>query len=242
MEIKWIRIDKLCSLLEKAMTEKPMPTRNRAQDKDEEATGVLLKEMKVIQSKVDNIEKQLNSKVDGLYGSLEKILKSELKKCVKEIQDNIDLEIGALKSRLDLLEQKLLSSNSSPSNKFDPDVSIIIMGLPYDKEEDLEEKLGKVLEVCCTCEQIPTPTAIERLRARGPGPGVVRVEFASVREKVDVLRGKRNLKSNPEFAKVYVRSAKSHTDRIMEINFKTLLRDLPLGKDFYMAGNGRLIK
>ena len=46
--------------------------------------------MKVIQVKVGNIEKQLNSKVDGLYVSPEKILKVELKKCVKDIQENID--------------------------------------------------------------------------------------------------------------------------------------------------------
>ncbi len=82
----------------------------------------------MIQMKIDNIEKQLNSKVDGLYGSPEKILKGELKKCVKEIQENIDLEIGAMKAHTDQLEEKLKSSNSSTSNKFDPDVSIVIMG------------------------------------------------------------------------------------------------------------------
>lgn len=157
------------------MAEKTISTRNRAQDKDDKdedkETNALLKEMKVIQMKMDHIEKQLNSKVDGLYSSLEKILKGELKKCVKEIQENIDLEISALKSHP------------------------------------------------------------ERLQSRGSGPGVVRAEFASVREKVDILRGKHNLKSNTQFAKVFVRSAKSHTDRIMESNFKTLLRDLPTGKD-----------
>ena len=72
------------------MAEKVKQTRNRAQVKDEEETNLLLKEMKVIPVKVDNIEKQLNSKVDGLYVSPEKILKVELKKCVKDIQDNID--------------------------------------------------------------------------------------------------------------------------------------------------------
>jgi hypothetical protein len=48
------------------MAEKVKQTRNRAQVKDEEETNLLLKEMKVIPVKVDNIEKQLNSKVDGL--------------------------------------------------------------------------------------------------------------------------------------------------------------------------------
>ena len=78
------------------------------------------------------------------------------------------------------------------------------------------------------------------LRTRGPGPGVVRAAFASVREKVDVLRGKHYLKSNTQFAKVCPFSKVSH--QIMESNFKTLLLDLLAGKDFYISGNGRLIK
>jgi hypothetical protein len=44
------------------------------------------------------------------------------------------------------------------------------------------------------------------------------------------------------FKRVFVQSAKSHTDRIMESKFKMLLRDLPVGKDLYVSGNGRLIK
>ena len=45
----------------------------RAQDKDkdkDEETNMLLKEMK--STKMDNIEKQFSSKVDSVYGSLEK--------------------------------------------------------------------------------------------------------------------------------------------------------------------------
>ena len=37
---------------------------------------------------------------------------------------------------------------------------------------------------------------------------------------------------------MFVQSAKSHTDRIMELNFKMFLRDLPVGKDLYVAGTG----
>lgn len=39
--------------------------------------------------------------------------------------------------------------------------------------------------------------------------------------------------------KGYVR--KSHTDRIIASNFKTLLQDLVAGKVFYISGNGKLI-
>lgn len=47
------------------MSEKPRQTRTREQDKDEdkdeEETGALLKELKVIQSKMDNISTQYST-------------------------------------------------------------------------------------------------------------------------------------------------------------------------------------
>lgn len=215
----------------------------RGQDKDEDKeTNVLLKEMKLLSTKMDNIEKQFSSKVDSVYGSLEKMMKAELKKSVKEIRENIDLEIGILKSRLDSLEEKIQTTSSKPSDKFDPDVSIVILGLAYDEGEDLNGKVRELLESGLECEPAPEIAAVLRMRARGPGPGVVKVAFANVEDKVAVLRCKQRLKSNTQFKRVYLRSAKSHTDRILEFNFKTLLQEIPAGKGFYIAGNGRLMK
>lgn len=87
-----------------------------------------------------------------------------------------------------------------------------------------------------------TLVALERLRARGPGAGVVKVAFASAKEKVTVLRGKLNLKSKDKFKKVFIRTLKSHTERVMEENFKVLLHDLPIGSDYFVSGNGRILR
>lgn len=157
---------------------------------------------------------------------LEKIMKAELKKSVKEIQENIDLEIGILKSRLDSLEEKIQTTCSKPSDKFDPDVSIVILGLAHDEGEDLNGKVRELLESGLECEPVPEIAAVLRMRARGPGPGVVKVAFANVEDKVAVLRCKQRLKSNTQFKRVYLGSAKSHTDRILEFNFKTLLQEI----------------
>ena len=49
--------------------------RRRAQDKDKDEdkeTHVLLKEMKLLSTKMNNIEKLFSCKVDSMYGSLEK--------------------------------------------------------------------------------------------------------------------------------------------------------------------------
>ncbi|KAK7913157.1 hypothetical protein WMY93_013368 [Mugilogobius chulae] len=220
------------------MTEKAIVTRNRAPDnKEDGGMQTILKEIRVVTSKLDNVEQQLTSKVDGLQMSLEKTLKEELQK----LKDNFDSEIGSLKARMEQLEEKI-KSHQRTSDTFDPDLSVVVMGLPYQENENLTEKIKDVIENGCACDQEVTLVALERLRARGPGPGVVKVAFASVREKVAVLRGKANLKSNDKFRKVYIRTAKSHTDRVMEENFKVLLRDLPNGKDYYVSGNGKLLR
>ena len=84
---------------------------------------------------MDNIEKQFSSNVDSMYGSLEKMMKVKLKKSVKEIRENIDLEIGILKSWVDSLEEKIQTTSSKPADKFDPYVSIVILGLAYEEGE-----------------------------------------------------------------------------------------------------------
>ena len=92
------------------------------------------------------------------------------------------------------------------------------------------------------CEPAPEIAAELRMRAREPCPGVVKVAFDNVEDKVAVLRCKQRLKTNTQFKKVYLRAAKSHTDWILESNFKMLLQVIPAGKDFYIAGNERLMK
>lgn len=45
-----------------------------------------------------------------------------------------------------------------------------------------------------------------------------------------------------DYNKVFLRSAKSHTDHLIELNFKTLLREIPGGKDYFVMGSGRVMK
>ena len=41
---------------------------------------------------------------------------------------------------------------------------------------------------------------------------------------------------------MYLHSSKSHTDRLIETNFKTLLHEIPNGNSYRLAGNGRILK
>lgn len=69
--------------------------------------------------------------------------------------------------------------------------------------------------------------------------------FEQISAPITMLCGKHNPKSNQQFKKAYVQLTKSHTNCIMESNCKALLlltTYLPAGKDFFISGNGRLIK
>lgn len=71
------------------------------------------------------------------------------------------------------------------SRQFDQDVSLMIMGLPYEDNEDLMTIVKNVRA---------EPVAVERIRTRGGKPGLVKVELRSVEESLAELR--RKLKDN----------------------------------------------
>ena len=185
------------------------------------------------------ISKELNSKVDRLEATLQKSqnqLLSELAKQSKEIRAHMDLEIGRLEARIDTIEVKLNADTKVSKARFDPDTSIIIAGLPEEDNEDIQHKVLQLISKGLGCETVPVAT--ERMRAHGRTGGLA--EFSSVQEKITILRKKQQLREHQEFSRVYIRSAKSHTDRLIETNFKTLLKEFPGGSEFYVAGNGRL--
>ena len=236
-------------------------TRQRGRNKDtevESGDSAVMEELKALNAKMDRMqatmdkqEKQQNKKIDSLKGTLEKLIsdsqatfKKALESAVKEMNTNLDLEVGIMCARMEKIEQRIESGAgaTTPSKRFDPDVSLIIAGLPQSDGEDLAALVTDLLHTGLECDPIPELVAVERIRARGSQPGLVKVELLSTLEKVDVLRRKSKLKNNDAFEKVYVSSAKSHTERLLDLNFRALLREIPAGKKFYVAANGRMVK
>lgn len=194
------------------------------------------------------IETQMDVKISTLRGSLEKLIsdgqtafKTELEKVVKEMCHNLDLEVSILSSRMDSIEMKM-NTKETRGKPFDPDVSLVIVGLPQEEGEDVEAKVKVLLREGLRCDPVPKLVAVERVRPRGRQPGLVKAELQTVQDKVAVLRRKSKLKDHDNYRRVYVSSAKSHAERRMDFNLRTLLREIPTAKDYYLSGNGRLIK
>lgn len=186
---------------------------------------------KQVNTRIDSMEKQVNSRVDKLCESMEKMMAEsqnvvlkEIEKATKDMKTNLDTEVEILCARMENIEQKL-SEKEAKKKSFDPDVSLIVVGLPHSEGEDLMAKVKDLLHVGLGCD-----TAL----------CLVKVELSSAREKVAVLHRKSELKDS--FKDVYVSSAKSHGERMMELNFRTLIRETAVGRDFYLAANGRMAK
>lgn len=147
-----------------------------------------------------------------------------------------------MSSRMDKLE-KQIKTKQVRGKPFDPDVSLVVIGLPQTEGEDVEAKVKQLLCDGLRCDPVPKLVATERVRARGGRQhGLVKVELQTVQDKVDVLRRKSKLRDSESYGRVFVSSAKSHAERLMVFNLRTLIREIPAAKDYYLAGNGRLVR
>lgn len=187
---------------------------------------VLSVKMDNMQAKMDSmqvkIETQMDVKINTLRGSLEKLIsdgqaafKSELEKAVNEMRNNLDLEVSILSSRMESIETKM-NTKEVRGKPFDPDVSLVIVWLPQVEGEDVEAKVKELLREGLRCDLVPKLVALEHVMP-------VKAELETVQDKVAVLRRKSKLKDCDNYRRVYVSSAKSRVERLMDFNLRTLL-------------------
>ena len=84
--------------------------------------------------------------------------------------------------------------------------------------------------------------AVRQRDERAPGPPLIKVQFRTVEDKVAVLRVKRRLTSSAKYSPVWLRSSKPHSERVMDMNFRTLLDILPGGNTYTVTSNGKIVK
>ena len=57
-----------------------------------------------------------------------------------------------------------------------------------------------------------------------------------------LLKNKPNLRNVKGFDRIFLRSSQSHIERRMEINFRTILSEIPHEKSYRITRNGRIVK
>ena len=182
----------------------------------------------------------------------------EVSKDIKDIKNSRETilgELGALRKQVQDQGQQiktLQSSQSSTSHRvaklekcvqidFNPELTIVAINAPRVTGEtpmDLARRIvhatggGRVNSVI----NAKHTTSFENRR------GVFKMEIATLEDKIDILQKKKKLKDNPSLSRVYLRSSQTHTERLMHLNFKQLLQEVPNGNHYRITGSGRLVK
>ncbi|CAJ1050810.1 coiled-coil-helix-coiled-coil-helix domain-containing protein 7 isoform X6 [Xyrichtys novacula] len=233
----------------------------RQREKDDEKKGTentnndfntIMAELKAQREEFKTLLKSqsatLKAHINEVHTSLEKLLDSKVKRLEQLIAENHDEMKAEMDTKISLLQQNLdldighvtakLEEAKCHVNKFQSDVSIIILGLAFTEGEIPWERANALLFEGLKCDPVPEIVIAERTTPRGQGPGVIKVEFRTVQDKVAVLHCKKNLRDNELFSRVFIHATKSHTERLINLNFRTLLSELPCGKDYFLTGNG----
>ena len=195
---------------------------------------------------------------DARFARLETLITQEASKLKGYIDEKfaklyeyVDTEVARVNSKVDDLSARTdaMAQKMEEAATFDPDTTIVADNLPWEENEDLEAKVEVMIRrdlavnvpIVRTTRLKPPPPRVTR-HGNLSRPGLVKIQFRNTDDKIKVLREKMKLMNSRDFSNVYLRSSKTHSERLMEQNFKTILELLPDGKDYQLAGNGRLIK
>lgn len=72
-------------------------------------------------------------------------------------------------------------------------------------------------------------------------PGIVKIQFTCLGDKIAALRAKRKLTENDQYKRVYIRSSQSHTERLLHLNTQILLKECGAEGRYRLTGSGRLV-
>ena len=193
----------------------------------------------------ESLQKTFDSKIE----KLRKDVLATIDDKIKAVKVDVDLQFAALDNRIVQLENSMrelslegIRINDQTVNNCD--VTVIVSNLrarpgeiPLETAKQLVSALGDDVS-----DQAKITDA-KRCNERDHGkPPVLKIAFETVEQKVNVLMAKQNLKQSEQFKNVYMRGSKTHTERILELNAKTLLSELPNGNQYRVTANGRIVK
>ena len=214
----------------------------------------ILKSLDSIKKGQENIVSRLESKIEKFKNDMTKMFDLRM----KELKEEIYSDMGVITKRLESVELSvkkameegnipILPSASETNHKcgckepFDPTRTVVIMGIKETPGEDLQAIVDGLILNGLKITNI-TPTAVLRTKSRNGKSGIIKAEFESLENKLTILRAKLKLKEHRSYHYVYMRSSKSHVERLAELNTKTLLAELNKEDEFTFTGSGRLVK
>jgi hypothetical protein len=145
------------------------------------------------------------------------------------------LEIGGATAKMEILEKRMseLEITSTHHNRvpFDCNYTVIYINWREETGEHLDTKVQNLVQNGLGLRGV-RPKRVMRLKSRDGKPGLVKIELATEEEKINVLRAKRNLNDTREYKRVYLCRSMPHAERLIQINFNQILKEMPNGNKF----------
>ena len=124
---------------------------------------------------------------------------------------------------MDYLEKDMHAIKLKLFNEpFDRNTSVIMFGVTAKKNEDLDLVVEGILVGALKVDV--NVVVCEHASPCNNKPGAIKVELASVYEKIAVLRAKQQLNSHDKYDKVRIRSCESQSDRVNRLNTSEMLK------------------
>ena len=162
---------------------------------------------------------------------------------ISDLQSNVtDIEHSCGSPKDSIANAKSRYTHPYPNPLSDSDLTVIASEIPFMKGEEI---LSKAKSLIATPGRSVFNSLTVTTAARFPSrnlnkPGYVKISCQSLDEKVFVLRNKIKLKDSAQYSQVFLKSSKSHAERLIEQNTRAILRKLPHGKTFRLDANGRV--
>lgn len=209
--------------------------------------------LKAMEEKLDQIMAEQKGLKQSLATKLDKLEKKIKDECTM-ISDTVTMEMAQINNRLTDIETKVLDVEKTmreelvslkarvetveEDKSFDVDVTVVCYNIPYDDEEDLDEKATELVRDGLGLN-LPVVRTMRTPRVDGSN-GVVKIQFQNKEHKIAALRNKNKL-NDTRFSRVRMRSSQTHVERIANYNTQILLKELKMDDKYRISGNGRLV-
>lgn len=124
----------------------------------------------------------------------------------------------------------------------EPDLTVIGSYIPFTEGKGLVRKVGDLITALDEdVSNSVTTTGVKRFAPKYRNkPGLVKISFQSLDLKMLVLRNKRKLRDIIVYKRVFLKSCKTHAERLIELNARAILKELPRGKSFRVEANSKI--
>ncbi len=204
------------------------PTSNRQSDDSAQIASVL-REIRALRQDFN----QLSTRVD----TIERTASAN-----NASTQYVDQEISTVYARIRQVEGVIDSLKQKICAEYDPKVTVVAQGWAEGRSEDILSESKKLVQQILNEPDVPVVRAMRIPSRSANKPGIVKIEVDTEQNKVKLLRKKTKLSESDNYRNIFLRSSKTHVERLLELNIHKLLDEIPYGHQKYrLTSNGKLV-